>query len=150
MKTIKNWNQFNENKIDEALSNLQKEYREFFRAMLDCYEVTSPSKLSEEKKKEFFDNIKKYWVKGKGCTKSLDKIKDEVCNIKHNEQKIGDYAIGTKLNNEYTKILNGPKGGKLDLGKVGQFPEASLYNIKQTYKDAVIKIVDDHYILMRK
>ena len=75
-------------------------------------------------------------------------------NIKNfqqfNEQKVGDYAIGTEVDNEYTKILDGPKGGKLDLGKVGQVPEATLYNIKQTYKDAVIKIVDDHYILMRK
>ena len=59
MKTIQNWNQFNESKtetfeINEAQSALQKEYREYFRAMLVCYEVTSPSKLSEEKKKEFF------------------------------------------------------------------------------------------------
>lgn len=82
---IKNWKQFNENKIDEALSNLQKEYREFFRTMLDCYEVTSPTKLSEEKKKEFFDNVKKYWVKGKGCTKSLEDIKEEVCVKKKDE-----------------------------------------------------------------
>lgn len=85
MKTIKNWQQFNENnseKLNEALSNLQKEYREFFRTMLDCYEVSSPTKLSDEKKKEFFDNVKKYWVKGKGCTKSLEDIKEEVCGKK--------------------------------------------------------------------
>ena len=28
-----------------------------------------PAKLSEEKKKDFFDNIKKYWTKGSGAIK---------------------------------------------------------------------------------
>jgi len=75
---IKNFAQFNEN-INEKLSELQKEYREFFRFMLDCYDVKSPSKLSEEKKKEFFNNINKYWIKGKGPIKELDKIKEDIC-----------------------------------------------------------------------
>jgi len=83
---IKNWDQFNENvkpenteMINEELSKLQKEYREFFRSLLDCYDVKSPSKLSDEKKKEFFKNVKKYWVKGKGATKSLEDIKKDIC-----------------------------------------------------------------------
>jgi hypothetical protein len=74
---IKKFNEFN--KMNESLSDLQKEYREYFRFMLDCYEVTSPSKLSEKKKIEFFDNIKKYWVKGKGVTKDLEDIKIDIC-----------------------------------------------------------------------
>ena len=81
---IQNWKQFNENveTMNEALSNLQKEYREFFKHMLKCYDVTSPSKLSDEKKKEFFKNIKKYWVKGKGTTKSLEEIEVDICGKK--------------------------------------------------------------------
>ena len=85
---IQNWNQFNENtsfEINEALSNLQKEYREYFKAMLDCYDVTSPSKLSDPKKKEFFNNVKKYWTKGKGATKSLEEIKEDICGKKEKE-----------------------------------------------------------------
>ncbi|MCK9416314.1 hypothetical protein M0Q97_06620 [Candidatus Dojkabacteria bacterium] len=74
---VKKFNEFN--KMNESLSDLQKEYREYFRFMLDCYEVTSPSKLSEKKKIEFFDNIKKYWVKGKGVTKDLEDIKIDIC-----------------------------------------------------------------------
>jgi len=79
---LKKWNEFikeNKEQVNEELSNLQKEYREFFRAMLDCYEVTSPTKLSDEKKKEFFNDISKYWVKGKGLTKSLEDIKKDIC-----------------------------------------------------------------------
>jgi hypothetical protein len=75
---LKNWEQFNQS-LNEELSLLQKEYREYFKFMLDCYDVTSPSKLSDEKKSEFFDNIKKYWVKGKGVTKDLEKIKEDIC-----------------------------------------------------------------------
>ena len=75
---IKNFEQFNES-LNEKLSELQKEYRKFFKFMLDCYDVKSPAKLSEEKKSEFFDNINKYWIKGKGPSKDLDKIKEDIC-----------------------------------------------------------------------
>jgi len=65
--------------LNEKLSPLQKEYREFFKFMLDCYDVKSHSNLSEEKKKEFFNNIDKYWVKGKGVTKDLKEIEKDIC-----------------------------------------------------------------------
>ena len=71
-----------EESVRESLSNLQKEYREYFRFMLDLYEVSSPTKLSKEKKKEFFDNVKKYWVKGKGVTKDLEKIEEDILGKK--------------------------------------------------------------------
>jgi hypothetical protein len=73
--------QFNES-LNEKLSDLQLEYRKYFKFMLDCYNVKSPKKLSEEKKKEFFDNIKKYWTKGKGVSKDFDKIKEDICGEK--------------------------------------------------------------------
>lgn len=81
---IKNWKQYNEDfklseELNEKLSKLQEEYRAFFKHMLKCFDVSSPTKLSEEKKKEFFTNIKKYWTKGKGCSKSLEDITKEVC-----------------------------------------------------------------------
>ena len=82
MKKIKTFEQYNQ--INEKLSDLQKEYREYFKFILNnCYDVKSPSKLTDEKKSEFFDNIKKYWIKGKGVIKDLDKIKDEICGLKN-------------------------------------------------------------------
>lgn len=78
---ITKFNEYMSN-VNEKLSDLQKEYRKYFKFILDCYDVKSPSKLSEEKKKEFFDNVKKYWVKGKGVTKDLDKIKEDICGKK--------------------------------------------------------------------
>ena len=78
MNKIKNFEQYNES-VNEKLSALQEEYREYFKCILDCYGVNSPAKLSDDKKKEFFDNVNKYWTKGKGATKDLDKIKEEIC-----------------------------------------------------------------------
>ena len=76
MENLQNWDQFNENiNFDEnilnekALSELQKEYRKYFKEMLAIYDVKSPAKLSKEMKKEFFNNIRKYWIKGKGPSK---------------------------------------------------------------------------------
>lgn len=85
MKNVKNWNQFNESleyQINEELSDLQIEYRKYFKSILDCYDVKSPSKLSEEKKKEFFDNVKKYWVKGEGSVKDIKEICEEITGKK--------------------------------------------------------------------
>jgi len=76
---IKNFKEYKESFLTEKLSELQKEYREYFKFMLDCYDVKSPTDLSDEKKKEFFDNVKKYWTKGKGVSKDLEKIKEDIC-----------------------------------------------------------------------
>ena len=76
--------------LNEKLSALQTEYREYFKFILDCYGVKSPAKLSDEKKKEFFDNINKYWTKGKGATKDLDKIKEDICGKEEKVEKTKD------------------------------------------------------------
>jgi|AntRauTorckE6833_2_1112554.scaffolds.fasta_scaffold110718_2 hypothetical protein len=54
---------------EQELSNLQKEYREYFQQKLEEFDVTSPAKLSDEKKKEFFNAVKAGWVIGKGAKK---------------------------------------------------------------------------------
>ena len=80
MNKIKDFGQYIDSINEQQLSELQKEYREYFKYILNnCYDEKSPAKLSEEKKKEFFDNINKYWVKGKGASKELDKIKEDIC-----------------------------------------------------------------------
>lgn len=48
-------------KEKEELSAKQEEYGNFFRDMLKKYNVSSPAELSEEKKKEFFNEINKGW-----------------------------------------------------------------------------------------
>lgn len=86
MNKIKDFKEYNDS-LNEKLSSLQKEYREYFKFILACYDVKSPAKLSEDKKKEFFDNVNKYWTKGKGPTKDLDKIKEDICGVKKTEKK---------------------------------------------------------------
>ena len=51
---------------EQELSALQKEYQEYFKEVLAKYEVDSPAKLDDEKKKEFFAEIKSGWTKGEG------------------------------------------------------------------------------------
>jgi len=64
--------------MNEALSALQKEYREYFRFYLDKYGVKSPSKLSETEKKKFFMEIAQNWTKGKGPTEQYKKDKEKM------------------------------------------------------------------------
>ena len=50
----------------KELSNLQKDWREYFGAKLAKFGVESPAELDEEKKKEFFNDLKKDWERGQG------------------------------------------------------------------------------------
>tara|TARA_Y100000389_G_scaffold182303_1_gene198795 strand:+ start:703 stop:1143 length:441 start_codon:yes stop_codon:yes gene_type:complete len=45
----------------EEMTKKQKEYSEFFMSLLQKYGASSPADLSDEKKKEFFDEINKGW-----------------------------------------------------------------------------------------
>jgi len=86
MKNLQGWEQFNESNTtdnndlltEKALSELQKTYRAYFKDMLKAYNVNSPAKLSKEEKKKFFKNIRKYWVKGKGPSKTGEELADAV------------------------------------------------------------------------
>lgn len=57
-------------------SDLQKEYQEFFSALLSKYGVDSPAELDDDKKSEFFDEIKKHYEAGKGVKDSGQEIID--------------------------------------------------------------------------
>ena len=50
---IMDFGQFNES-INEKLSPLQQEYREYFKFMLDCYDVKSPAKMQISERKIIF------------------------------------------------------------------------------------------------
>lgn len=54
------------------LSPLQKKYANFFFNMLDEFGVETPASLSEPKKIEFFNRIKKDWKKAKLAKESQD------------------------------------------------------------------------------
>jgi hypothetical protein len=57
-------------------SELQQEYQDFFMALLSKYKVESPAELSDDKKNEFFDEIKKHYEAGEGVKKSGQEIID--------------------------------------------------------------------------
>jgi hypothetical protein len=59
---------------ERKLSDLQKEYRDFFLGKLELYGVKSPAELSKEKKSEFFTEIKQDWTKYKLSKKQLKEI----------------------------------------------------------------------------
>lgn len=74
---MKSFSQFVESKrsVNEA-EDLEKEYQEVFKALLDKYEVSSPAELSDEKKVEFFEEIKKHYTAGKGKTEKGEELTD--------------------------------------------------------------------------
>lgn len=57
---------------------------------------------------------------------------------------------GLDIKNEYTKLINDPTINSLDLGVIDDVSDTDISNIKQTYKDSFVKVVDGHYILSIK
>jgi len=64
-----------------------------------------------------------------------------------NEKKIGDYGIGLDIKREYTKIIDGGKGGTIDLGVVDAVSDTVINNMKREYPKASVKVIDNHYVL---
>ncbi len=67
-----------------------------------------------------------------------------------NESSGDSPSMTLDVKSQISKLKEGPKGGSIDLGKVSQVADSTISNIKQTYKDAIVKVVDDRYILMLK
>ena len=67
----------NKEKAKKTLSPLQKAYRKYFSDMLAIYGVDNPAQIKpENKKKAFFNNIKKYWINGEGAKENWkEKVK---------------------------------------------------------------------------
>lgn len=51
---------------EAKLSDLQKEYRKYFRDNLKSFGVVSPNELNDKEKSDFFLTIKNGWENGKG------------------------------------------------------------------------------------
>lgn len=56
------------------LSELQREYRKFFRDLLTKKGVVSPSELSDQDKIDLFNAVSKHWQKGVGARKDAKDI----------------------------------------------------------------------------
>lgn len=63
---------------ERKLSELQKEYRNFFIGKMELYGVKSPAQLTKEKKSEFFTEVKKDWAKHKLEKQRLKEAKKNV------------------------------------------------------------------------
>lgn len=62
---------------ERMLSELQKEYREFFLDKMELYGVKSPAELPNKKKSDFFNEIKQDWAKHKQAKQQLKDAKKE-------------------------------------------------------------------------
>ena len=56
---------------EKVLSQLQKEYRDFFLGKLKVYNVKSPAELTKDRKSEFFTSIRQDWAKIKIAKKQF-------------------------------------------------------------------------------
>jgi len=56
-------------------------------------------------------------------------------------------AKGLDIKNEYTKLINDTDKKIIDLGDIDSVSDTDISNIKQTYKNSKITIVNNHYIL---
>ena len=85
-------------------SDLQKSYQDYFKSKLDKFGAKSPADLSDEQKKEFFNEISKEWEKGKGVKENFIQEEVKVESPKKTEAG-GDNAKATD------KIKLDPKEG---------------------------------------
>lgn len=81
-----------EAKLQEK-TNAQREYADFFLKILQEFDVTSPSQLDDDKKKEFYDKIDKGWDKDSGITPAGEKMVEESEVIKIDESIVNEKDV---------------------------------------------------------
>jgi hypothetical protein len=74
MKKISMWSLSLHEAEKRELSNLQKEWKDYFMEKLEKFGASSPAELSEEERKEFFNELKKDWEKGEGVKEAEAKL----------------------------------------------------------------------------
>ena len=102
---------------EKAMSDLQKDWRDYFGAKLAKFGVESPADLDEEKKKEFFNDLKSDWEKGKGATAAGKKDMEDQ-GVKEGEEVNEGRSIET-VSKDITKIA----AEMMDLAKVWKTAE---------------------------
>ena len=102
---------------EKALSALQKDWREYFGAKLAKFDAKSPADLDDEKKKEFFNDLKNDWERGKGATEA-GKKDIEAQGVKEGEEVNEGRSIET-VSKDITKLA----AEMMDLAKVWKTAE---------------------------
>lgn len=102
---------------EKAMSALQKDWRDYFGAKLAKFGAKSPADLDEEKKKEFFNEIKNDWERGKGATEAGKKDVEEH-GVKEGEDVNEGRSIET-VSKDITKLA----AEMMDLAKVWKTAE---------------------------
>jgi sugar-specific transcriptional regulator TrmB len=92
------------NRLNSYLGEGNEEYQKYFQAKLKKFGVKSPSELSDEKKKEFFDEVDKGW---KGKDEKAEKnesvvneeygIKEEIADLISDLEKVPRLSTSDQL-----------------------------------------------------
>lgn len=85
---------------ERKLSELQKEYRDFFSGKLNLYGVKSPAELTKENKSKFFTEIKQDWAKIKLVKKQKKESKKRQNQITTTEKEISKISTVNKTTTE--------------------------------------------------
>jgi len=127
---------------EKELSELQKSYREYFGAKMKKFDVSSPAELTDDQKKEFFNEITKDWEKGKGATDAGKKDVEEH-GVKESEEiaesfEINEGEINYKTDKYALVLVGGSIGSKQSYPL---FVSGSMGSIIETSndKDALVE-----------
>jgi len=104
---------------ERELSALQKDWREYFGAKLKKFDAASPADLDDEKKKEFFNDLKKDWERGQGATDAGKKDIEEH-GVKEGEEMNEARSI-EKVSKDITKLAS----EMADLAKIWKSAEGA-------------------------
>lgn len=87
---------------ERKLSELQKEYRNFFIGKMELYGVKSPAQLTKEKKSKFFTEVKKDWAKHKLEKQRLKEAKKNLPTLV--EEPVEVYEEYKNINKETSPL----------------------------------------------
>ena len=93
--------------IKQIIKEEETSYQKFFKSVLKKFNVDSPNKLSDDKKKEFFNYIEKNWTKEKTDEQiQEEKIRNIIRNIINEEKENLKEAKPAYWNYDIRKVVD--------------------------------------------
>ena len=131
-----------ESKALTEKTEAQKKYAEFFTGKLDKYGVASPTELSDEDKKKFFDEVEKEWT---AQSESSEEKKTEVVKVEETES----YVRKMRLSPDKAFLEDLAKNNELDevcgedFAPYGEQETKANTKFNEMVEKGYLKIVDE-------
>lgn len=99
-KNFRTFSDILQEKEDKGKEDLKKRYTEFFNKLMGKYGISSPSELSGDEKKDFYNELDLGWDEGEGVSKEGESLLKQDRKVDKDSKKEKNESVLSQMTNE--------------------------------------------------